>query len=52
LQLGLPEAIRNQISSHIETIKTETLATEVAFVESQTPNFDLDGVPIFVELVH
>jgi isoleucyl-tRNA synthetase len=52
LQLGLPEAIRNQISSHIETIKTETLATEVAFVESQPPNFDLDGVPIFVELVH
>ena len=52
LQLGLPEAIRSQITTHIETIKTETLATEVAFVESQTPNFDLDGVPIFVELVH
>ena len=52
LQLGLPEAIRSQISNHIETIKTETLALEVTFVESQASNFDLDGVPIFVELTH
>ena len=52
LKLGLPEAIKSQISNHIETIKTETLATEVAFIESQPSNFDLDGVPIFLELMH
>ena len=51
LQLGLPVEIVAQVSGHHETIKTETLATQLEVVvlnDNLAPNADLDGVAVFV----
>jgi len=51
LQLGLPVEIVAQVSGHHETIKNETLATQLEVVvlnDNLAPNADLDGVAVFV----
>ena len=51
LRLGLPAELRAQVEVHHETIKAETLATELdvfVLTDNQAPNADLDGVAVFV----
>jgi isoleucyl-tRNA synthetase len=50
LQLGLPSELAEQVSSHLVTIKSETLATDIELVKNHAPNADLDGVAVFVSL--
>jgi len=53
LQLGLPAELCQQISTHHETIKAETLAINIevsTLSDKQSPNADLDGVAVFVAL--
>ena len=51
LRLGLPAELCAQVEVHHETIKAETLATELdvfVLTDNQAPNADLDGVAVFV----
>ena len=51
LKLGLPAELCQQISTHHETIKAETLAINIkvsTLSDKQSPNADLDGVAVFV----
>ena len=51
LRLGLPAELCAQVEVHHETIKDETLATELdvfVLTDNQAPNADLDGVAVFV----
>ena len=51
LQLGLPAELCSQVEAHKETIKSETLATELevfVLTDNRAPNADLDGVAVFV----
>ena len=50
LQLGLPKELATQVTEHLATIKTETLATDIELVENYASNADLDGVALFVSL--
>lgn len=51
LRLGLPDELLRQVSKHHDSIKAETLATELevfVLTDNQTSNTDLDGVAVFV----
>ncbi len=51
LQLGLSAELCSQVEAHKETIKSETLATELevfVLTDNRAPNADLDGVAVFV----
>ena len=51
LRLGLSAELCAQVEAHHETIKAETLATELdvfVLTDNQAPNADLDGVAVFV----
>ena len=48
LRLGVPGEVAAQIRPFVDHVAGETLAGSIDFVDSATPNMDLDGVAVFV----